>query len=151
MILILFFKTTFRLLYSKSIVSSEMIKIDEKKYFLDSTSKSNNGFIGFFDWLRVSEDIIAGIRMCYFKDLVYGNILRKLPYIKSTFDNRCMEMLFGKDDYDPMLSGDQDFTNNYVYISDDGTYLFTFSLDHLTKKEFDSLIKECELIDQKPN
>jgi hypothetical protein len=112
-------------------------------------SKENEGFIGFFDWLRLDEFTIIGIRICYFEDLLYNEILLKFPYVIPTFENKCMEILFKGDRYISELSGDQDFTNNYVYQSQAKDFIFTFGLDHLKENELSSLLENCEVLNEK--
>jgi hypothetical protein len=112
-------------------------------------SKENKGFIGFFDWLRKDKSTIVGLRICYFEHQLYNEILIQYPYINPVFENKCMELLFEGDTYDPNLSGDEDFTNNYVYQSEHGDFLFTFGLDHLTNEELSGLLKYCEVINSR--
>ncbi|MBO9592713.1 MAG: hypothetical protein J7599_07355 [Niabella sp.] len=122
------------------------MKIENIFYSKDFDSKENEGFIGFFDWLRKSDSDITGIRLCYFEHHGYNEALKRYPYVKPANEGKWMEILFENNEYNPDLSGDQDFTNNYVYKSDTNSYLFTFGLDHLTKKELNSLSKFCEVI-----
>ena len=76
--------------------------------------------------------------MCFFEHHGYNELFRKLPYVKSSFDENCIEIPFNEDTYNADLSGDQDFSQNYIYKSVND-YLVTFNLDHLTEKEFESL------------
>jgi len=99
-----------------------------------------------FDWLRKDERTIIGIRTCFFEHQEYNALLEKFKYTKSTYGEKFIEILFTTEGYNPLLSGDQDFTNNYVYTSDNGDYLFTFGLDHLTEYELNSLLKHCEIL-----
>jgi hypothetical protein len=122
------------------------LKIDGVSYSKDSSSKQNDGFLGFFDWLMADEHTIVGIRICYFESQPYNKLLMSLPYMRPTFENKCVELLFGKRAYAPDISGDQDFTNNYVFKSDGDDYLFTFGLDHLTDKQLNSLLKHCTVL-----
>ena len=87
-----------------------------------------------------------GIRICYFEDQPYNEILKKFDYVIPTFENRCMEILFTGQTYNQAFSGDQDFTSNFVYKSKDGDYLFTFGLDHLTQSENKSLMQYCKIL-----
>jgi|GEM_PF-5044572 len=146
MLLILFVNNIFKLFYCDSIINVESFKINETKYFIDDISKKNEGFIGFFDWLRINDKKIIGIRICYFEDLSYNSFLLQLPFVKPAFENKCMEILFEGDTYNADLSGDQDFTNNYVFKSLSGEYLYTFGLDNLTQEELNGLIKHCKVI-----
>ena len=115
---------------------------------MDKISKESEGFVGFFDWLRLTESQIVGIRICYLEDLPYNQILQQFPYVVPTFENKCMEILFEGNSYNFELSGDQDFTNNFVYKSENNGNLFTFGLDHLTEQEIESLLQYCEVLDK---
>ncbi|NSL88296.1 hypothetical protein ECE50_015760 [Chitinophaga sp. Mgbs1] len=108
--------------------------------------QKSEGFTGFFDWLRIDQETIVGIRMSFFDDLPYNSILLSKPYVKGVFENKSVELLFREGNVDFDLSGDQDFTNNYVYESANGEYLFTFGVDHLTGNELNILISYCQEI-----
>ncbi|KFF08297.1 hypothetical protein [Chryseobacterium luteum] len=146
MLIILFLENTFKLYYLKELISPDIIKIKNSFFHKDYNSKENEGFIGFFDWLRFSESEIVGIRLCYFENQPYNNLLSKFPYVNSTNDKKWFELLFNGKPYNYNLSGDQDFTNNYVYFSEQNECLFTFGLDNLTDKELNSVIINCEEI-----
>lgn len=146
MLLILFLESTFKLFLCKSFYINDFIVLKNKQYRIDSTSKNNKGFIGFFDWLRKNEKTIVGIRLSFFDDLNYCNVFVDRNYVKSVFENRAIELIFKGEYFDFDLSGDQDFTNNYIYESEDGEYIFTFGLDHLTEDELNSLQEYCEVI-----
>jgi len=148
MLLILFLENSFKLFLCKSLIINDIIIIHNKSFKMDEISKKNEGFIGFFDWLRISEEDIVGIRMFFFDDLAYTASLLEKSYVKGVFDNRSIEILFKGDSFDLDLSGDQDFTENYVYKSDTGEYLIMFRLDHLTENEFHSLLAFCEVINE---
>lgn len=146
MLIVHFLKSMYRLYYVNKIISTDILKIDGVFYNKDSSSKQNDGFIVFFDWLRADEQIIVGIRICYFENLPYNKLLMSLPYMRPTFESKCVELLFGESAYPPDISGDQDFTNNYVFKSEGDEYLFTFGLDHLTDKELNCLLKYCTVL-----
>jgi hypothetical protein len=136
----------FRLYYIKEIISSDTFKIGNVIYSKDLNSKENEGFIGFYDWLRSDEFTIVGVRICYFEHQSYNELLKTLPYLRPTFGGKCLELLFREEAYIPELSGDQDFTNNYVFKSKQGDCLLTFGLDHMTDKELSSLMSYSEVI-----
>ncbi|ATL49389.1 hypothetical protein COR50_20635 [Chitinophaga caeni] len=146
MLLILFIENTFKLFLCKSIYINDIIILKNKLYKIDSTSKSNEGFIGFFDWLRKNDKTIVGIRLNFFDYLNYCNVLITKSFVKYVFENRSIELMFKGEYFNFDLSGDQDFTNNFVYESEDGEYVFTFGLDHLTEDELKSLQEYCEVI-----
>lgn len=146
MLIICFLEQTFKLLYSSYMLTDNVLFINDKHYEVDNNSKENQGFLGFFDWLRIDESTIVGIRISYLEHQLYNEILMQYPYVIPTFGNRCMEIFFKKNIYIPSISGDQDFTNNYVYKSRTEDYLFTFGLDHLTDEELKSLLSNCEII-----
>jgi len=148
MLIILFLKNIFKLYYSSTLVLTDCLKLGGNLYSKDFESSKYDGFIGFFDWLRKSESEIIGIRLCYFEHHMYNNLLHELPYINITYEGKWIEILFENETYDYDLSGDQDFTNNYVYESATGEYLFTFGLDHLTERELSSLLAYCEIINE---
>jgi hypothetical protein len=125
-------------LQCKEIQISDHLNIDNVNYVLDLQSKKNDGFIGFFDWLRTDELNIIGIRMCLFPDQAYIGLFSQFPYMKHTSDARCLELKFANKKYNEIFSGDQDFSQNFVYKGDAG-YLITFSLDHLSGAEIESL------------
>lgn len=149
MLIVNFLSNKFKLLYSRSNLASNSIKIDEVNYEIDPNSKTNNGFIGFFDWLRVTEFSIVGIRIYFFEHQPYSYLLRNFSYIKSSVDNKCCELMFKPSTFNPDLSGDQDFSNTYVYRSAANTYLITFDLGHLNEHELISLMGYCEMLDEK--
>ena len=132
--------------YNNSFELSDLLVINGVEYYLDSESKENNGFIGFFDWLRQDEFSLVGIRMCFFEHHGYNAQFVKLPYVKSSFEGKCMEIIFKGEQYNADISGDQDFAQNYVYKSLGQDYLVTFNLDHLTEKELNSLLPYCSLV-----
>lgn len=148
MLIIRFLNSLFELYYSGNIISNDILNLKGVSYTMDVNSKENKGFIGFFDWLRNDSGLIKGIRLCFFEHQAYNSFLIKFSYVRPSFENKCMEILFEGDTYNFELSGDQDFTNNYVYESANGEYLFTFGLDHLTKKELSSLMEFCEIVDK---
>jgi hypothetical protein len=120
MIIILFLKDVFKIYYCHTIESFDMIKLDDTIYSKDFNSNQNNGFIGFFDWLRTDKFTIVGIRICYFEHHNYNDVLGKYSYTKLTNEGKWIEILFKNIQYDHDISGDQDFTNNYVYKSEEG-------------------------------
>lgn len=146
MLIIHFLENSFKLYYIKELILPDMIKIKNSLFHKDDNSKKNKGFIGFFDWLRASESKIVGIRLCYFENQPYNNVLGKFSYVNSTNDGKWFELSFNGKSYEYNLSGDQDFTNNYVYFSGKNEWFFTFGLDNLTDKELNSLIINCEEI-----
>lgn len=148
MLIVHFLRNMFKLYYVDNIVCADRLHINDVVYRKELNSKENEGFIGFFDWLRVDNVTIVGIRICYFDNQSYNELLKSFPYIRPSFGGKCMELLFEGNTYDPDLSGDQDFTNNYVFKSESGDYLFTFGLDHLTDKELSSLLEYCEVLNK---
>lgn len=148
MLIIHFLNREPKLYYCNNLVLSDVLVIDNISYIMDDNSKRNQGFIGFFDWLRVDKSTIIGIRICCFEHQSYNQILEQFSYVTPTFENQCMELLFNGGDYNADISSDQDFTNNYVYESDAGDYLFTFGLDHLTEREVSSFLGYCEVINE---
>jgi hypothetical protein len=125
-------------LQCKDVQISDFLDIDNIIYVLDSQSKKSDGFMGFFDWLRADESTIIGIRMCLFPHQAYIDLFSQLPYLKVTIDARCLEIKFADIEYNETLSGDQDFSKNFIYKADLG-YLVTFNLDHLSSTEIESL------------
>ena len=147
MLLIRVLNNSFDLYYVEGSFTANVLNVDYEQYTLDLNSSQNEGFIGFFDWLRSSNEVIAGIRLCFFEHQEYNRFFLTLPYVKSTFGYKCMEVLFDTSaSVDEELSGDQDFTHNYAYKSQGGGYLFTFLLDHLTPKELESLLRYCKVV-----
>jgi hypothetical protein len=146
MLLIHFSNNEFKLYFQDFETLTDILEIDNITYYIDTDSKVNNGFIGFFDWLRSDESTIVGIRICYFQNLYYNKLFLKFIYIIKTFSANCNEILFRGNSYRSELSGDQDFSNNYVYVSEKEEYIFTFGTDNLTTKELQSLLNNCIII-----
>ncbi len=147
MLIIRFLNTLFQMYYLNDTVTRNNLIIKDVNFIIDSNSKKNEGFIGFFDWLRKDKETIIGIRTSFFEHQEYNKFLVNLPYVNPTFDNKCMEIMFEDTSYNFDLSDDQDSTNNYVYKSDSGEYLFTFGLDNLTEQELNKLLNYCKKID----
>jgi hypothetical protein len=148
MLIIKFLINSFVLYFYDDIVSPDFIKINDAIYFKDENSKVNNGFLGFFDWLRINESKIVGVRICFLENQPYNEILKQLFYVTPSFEDKCMEIQFTGNGYSSELSGDQDFDNNFVYKSADNSYLFTFGLDHLNEQEKSSLLECCEILNK---
>ncbi len=149
MLIIEFSKNGFRLYYCRENILSDILEIDGLTYKIDFDSKENEGFIGFFDWLRVDESKIIGIRICFFEHHKYNSILNSYPYADSKNNGKWTEIIFQGSKYREEISNDQDFTNNFVYKSEEGNFLFTFNLDHLTSEELSSLIPLCITLNNK--
>ncbi len=147
MLIVLFFENFFKLLYCDKMLLPDVLKITTNSYFKDFGSKQSEGIPGFYDWLRKAESDIIGVRFCYFDHHVYDSLLQKFPYIKIANDKKWIELLFENQEYDYAISKDHDFTDNYVHEPENGEYLFTFDLDHLTKHELNSLLKYCTVMD----
>lgn len=146
MLLIIFLNLSFKLYYSSKFIVDEVLTVKGIRFIMEPNSKNNEGFIGFFDWLRNDNGLVKGIRLCFFEHQGFNEFLTNLKYVNPSFENKCMEILFEGDYFNHELSGDQDFTNNYVYQSESGEYLFTFGLDNLTEKELESVLVHCEKI-----
>lgn len=131
----------------EDLLDSERLNIENKEFKVMNDSLKNKGFLGFFDWLRYEEKEIVGIRLCPFEHEPVFQLLSSLTYLKKTFNEKCFELLFKGNEFDEKLSGDQDFTNNYVYTSEDGDFLITFRLDGLGKEECNSLQKFATRLD----
>ena len=91
MLIVHFLRSLFKLYYTDKMVYSEKLIIYNKEYWNDIDSKANNGFLGFFDWLRVDKNAIMGLRLCFFEHQYYNNLLQSFSYVHPTFDHRCME------------------------------------------------------------
>lgn len=144
MLIIRFLDHDFILYYVENGINIDTIVIDQVKFSKDKDSIDLNGFIGFFDWLRSEPSNIIGVRTCYFEHTPYFKLVERFPYIKTSFENRCMELLFENSIYRPELCDDQDSTNNYVFRSNSNNeLLFTFSLDGLTESELSLLTEKC--------
>jgi hypothetical protein len=141
MLVFILLHDTYKMHILNGLVISDTIDICNISYRLDDNSKKSQGFIGFFDWLRSDDRNIVGIRICYFEHQNYNSILSKFSYVRPIFENMCMEIMFCENKYNSEISGDQDFGNNYVYLSEEGNYLLTFATDHLTESEFNSLMR----------
>lgn len=147
MLVVQLLNSSFNLFYFDSVISKEFLTVKGEKYNIDISSKHASGFVGFFDWLRSDANSIVGIRISFFSNLPYNEILKKYSYVTASNNDLCMEILFSNNKYIPELSGDQDFGNNYVYNSSLGNYLFTFPLDHLLPDELRGLTKYSQILE----
>ncbi|WP_343693722.1 hypothetical protein [Chitinophaga sp.] len=128
-------------------IDADQFVIDNLSFYKEKESKLNNGFIGFFDWLRADLTTIVGIRMCFFSHHKYLSILQSFEYTQVKSENNCCELLFDDSEYFSEISDDQDSTNNFVFESiDKKEYLFTFGLDGLSESELNGLIAKCQKV-----
>ncbi len=147
MLLIYFQNNSFRLFYTSETIEANTLKINNIDFFIDSNSEENKGFTGFFDWLRLDSSTIIGIRIWFFDHQIYNQLLMKYSYVIPSYENKCMEIYFILNQkYASDISDDQDFTNNYVYRSQDNNYIITFETNLLEEAELDSLINICEIL-----
>lgn len=146
MLIIRILQNTFKLYLIKDIIRFDKLKLKNTIFSINEISKECEGFMGFFDWLRSDENTIIGIRICFFDYQIINPILKQCANAKISNDEKYIELLFAGKEYDPTLSGDQDFTNNYIYKSNEDDYLFTFGLDHLTENELKSLLNYSETL-----
>ena len=99
--------------------------------------------VGFFDWLRTDDELVIGVRLTIFDD--------ELDYLVPEFarpayvhqpDSVIVEIFFTEErQFNPELSNDQDFLDNWIYLSTDGLYAISFDARYAieslrTNKEF---------------
>lgn len=137
----------FELYYSQITSYSEIseVVIQNQTYKMDNTSKEDLGFLGFFDWLRYKE-LIVGIRIYFFDHLPYLSWLSSINCSQIQIKDKVAEFLFSALRYDPILATDQDFGENYVYLSQNKSFLLTFRTDFLAESELYSLLKSCKVL-----
>jgi hypothetical protein len=109
------------------------------RYVRDAASDGSDSF---FDWLRDGAGGIVGIRV-YFPYLPYQALLQHHPGVSAVNHDRQLEIRFRPGAYRPELSGDQDFSNAYVYRSSSGHWALTFPTDWLTHVELASVLALC--------
>ena len=97
-------------------------------------------FIGFYDWLRVHENQICGVRISPFD--FAKEIIGKIPaqsYTKLQSDG-ALEIYFSNAaNYIQEISCDQDFGSVKIYISDNSEYAIGFNIENLTLIEQQNL------------
>ena len=131
--------------YVNNFVFSKKITLNKTPYLIEEESLINEGFIGFFDWLRKTEHNIIGVRMFFFDYNKHINLF-KTHYV-SIMNNKSMDFFFTNDKaYNPNLSDDQDFTNNYIYRSNNAEYLLIIGLDNLTTAELKGVSEHVPVI-----
>jgi len=99
--------------------------------------------VGFFDWLRTDDELVIGVRLTIFDD--------ELDYLVPEFarpayvhqpDSVIVEIFFTEErQFNPELSNDQDFLDNWIYLSTDGLCAISFDARYAieslrTNKEF---------------
>ena len=86
-------------------------------------------WLGFYDWLRGSDDAVIGVRQYVDPDPMVDRILLELSRDDVIVDEkaRSVEIFFSRGrDYDVLKSADQDFGGNRLFVGDDGSILLTF-------------------------
>jgi len=104
--------------------SLEVVAPDESVY----KDQGYGEFIGFYDWLRNSEDQIIGVRFFPFEDLafLYG-LARRLDYVSIDETGKGLDIYLSNDrDVDESFSNDQAFGGNRLFSSGEGDYALTF-------------------------
>ena len=86
-------------------------------------------WLGFYDWLRTSDNEVIGVRQYVNPDPKVDQILLELARDDVLVDKkkRSVEIFFSnRRDYHELESSDQDFGDNRLFIGDDGSILLTF-------------------------
>ncbi|KRR24102.1 hypothetical protein CQ14_15305 [Bradyrhizobium lablabi] len=86
-------------------------------------------WLGFYDWLRASDDAVIGVRQYVDPGPMVDRILLELSRDDVIVDKkaRSVEIFFSSGrDYDVLRSSDQDFGDNRLFVGDDGSVLLTF-------------------------
>jgi hypothetical protein len=142
--LILILSAKLKGIYAPHLLSTFTVNNVSFKNILDSN------FIGFYDWLRLNENQICGIRLIPFD--FAEDAVRRIPaksYLKST-SNGTLEIYFtDSTGYIEEMSCDQDFGTAKVYISNDSEYAIGFNTENLTlieQENLNLLLKENQLL-----
>ncbi len=104
-----------------------------RKYFSDDDN-------GFYDWLRNAEGDVIGVRWFPHEETSLRDIragyLAELPNVTIDSDKLGLTIYFTENRrVDESKSGDQEFLENNVYFSSNGTYAISFAIDYLTDQE----------------
>ena len=86
-------------------------------------------WLGFYDWLRTTDDCVIGVRQYIDPNPTVDRILLELARddVLVSRKARSVEIFFSRRrDYDALRSSDQDFGDNRLFLSDDGSILLTF-------------------------
>jgi len=86
-------------------------------------------WLGFYDWLRTSDNEVIGVRQYVDPDPKVDQILLELARHDVVVDKRMrtVEIFFSnRRDYHELKSSDQDFGDNRMFLADDGSILLTF-------------------------
>lgn len=96
---------------------------------------------GFYDWLRKTEGQVIGVRYNPLKETNFPtDSIAALSYDIVRDKPPSIEIYFGADrSFDPMLSTDQDFGDNFLYVSRDGELVIAFGTHWLDRAEIASL------------
>ena len=97
-----------------------------EKTFRDS---GTGDWLGFYDWLRASDDAVIGVRQYVDPEPMVDRTLLELSRDDVIVDKkvRSVEIFFSSSrDYDVLRSCDQDFGDNRLFVGDDGSILLTF-------------------------
>ncbi len=89
--------------------------------------------VGFFDWLRIDEEQVIGVRLTIFDDELDYLVpeLARPNYVQQLPDSFGVEIFFTKErQYNPDFSNDQDFMDNWIYRSDDGLLAISFNAQY---------------------
>jgi hypothetical protein len=86
-------------------------------------------WLGFYDWLRASDDAVIGVHQYVDPDPMVDRILLELSRDDVIVDKkvRSVEIFFSSGrDYNVLRSSDQDFGDNRLFVADDGSIFLTF-------------------------
>lgn len=126
----------------------QTVRLHGSTYYFDV--ESAGGFIGFFDWLRTDSASIVGVRLCPLDESHFQPLLSRYPYTTAVdfvntyhYAGYYTEIWFEHSAYNPALSGDQDFTSNFVYRNAD-QLLLTFPTNAFSAAEWAGLLARCQ-------
>jgi len=112
------------------------------------TNALDSNFIGFYDWLRVANNEINGVRLNPFD--FAEEMIQRLPnrsYIRKLSDSAVEIYLTDNFSFIEQNSSDQDFGSCKIYKSETLGYAIGFNIDTLSlteKQHLDTLIKETQ-------
>lgn len=89
--------------------------------------------VGFFDWLRTDENEVIGVRLTILDEELDYLVpeLARPDYVEELPRSVGIEIFFSEErNYNDRNSDDQDFMDNWIYRSDDGTYAISFNAQY---------------------
>jgi hypothetical protein len=100
----------------------------------------SSDFIGFYDWLRSTENQICGVRLTPFDFAEHAiSKIKSISYLKLQPDSTLEVYFTNVTNYTEEISCDQDFGRAKIYMSENLVYAIGFNIENLTLKEKEQL------------